>query len=129
VSVASYRFTISVRAGNQTVSHGPDPPRKTWQPVAIAEWNGYAVYAQGVRLGTVERTWRDPEGAMVMVRSLFPGSGPLLLSVDEGAQVREVDRRIEVGRSPAVLLPTDAQVWRALADDDFLEPDDEPRPA
>jgi hypothetical protein len=74
--------------------------------MGTSAWEGYAVYAERVRLGTVERSWREPgaEAVMVMVRSLFPGSPPLIVRLGEAARVREDERRIEVGRAPAVLL-------------------------
>jgi hypothetical protein len=80
--------------------------RTTILDVRTCSWAGYAVYAERVRLGSVERAWTEPggEAILVMVRSLFPGSPPLIVRLGEDALVREDERRIEVGRTPAVLL-------------------------
>jgi hypothetical protein len=86
-------------------------PRYRGSPRTIIDvgtpvWEGYAVYAERVRLGTVERAWREPgaEATVVMVRSLFLGGPPLMVRLGAAARVREDERRIEVGRAPAVLL-------------------------
>jgi hypothetical protein len=69
-----------------------------------SDWEGYAVYAGSVRLGTVERAWRDRDTrTVIMVRNLFPGVAPLVVRLDHAAHVREGDRRIEVGRELVVL--------------------------
>jgi hypothetical protein len=83
----------------------------------MSSWTGYAVYAERVRLGSVECAWSEPgaEAIVVMVRSLFPGSPPLIVRLGEGARVREDERRIEVGRTPAVLLHAEQRGAAQLA--------------
>jgi hypothetical protein len=79
-------------------------------------WQGFAVYAGRVRLGTLERVWRGSgDGtAVIAVRSSFPGVPHLLVRLGDLAEIRPVGRRIEVGDRPQIVL--DARRTRRIQD-------------
>jgi hypothetical protein len=69
-------------------------------------WHGFAVYAGRVRLGTLERVWRGSSdgGAVIAVRSSFPGVPHLLIRLADVAEICPSGRRIEVGDKPHIVL-------------------------